>query len=150
MKIALKYGLMITACFVAWLLIAHWLVPDPQSPLHSVGAGSFVNIVEILAILFGIKARQKADGGELAFKDGIKTGVAIAAVYGVSASLFFVVELMVLGPKWLATEPGAGSKPIWQMALGAFVGLGVFAVLFGLIYATIISFIFAKRTRTSA
>lgn len=147
MKIALKYGLLITVCFAAWVVIAHWLVPNPQSLLHSVGAGSFVNIVQILAIFFGIKARQQADGGELGFKDGIKTGVGIAAVYGLTASLFFVVEIMVLGPKWLVSEPDAATKPLWRVAFGAFLGLGVLAVLFGLIYSTIISFVLARRTR---
>ena len=147
MKIALKYGLLITVCFVAWVVIAHWLVPNPQSLLHSVGAGSFVNIVQILAIFFGIKARRDEDGGDLRFKDGIKTGVGVAVVYGLSASLFFVVEIIVLGPKWLASEPDAATKPLWRVALGAFLGLGVFAVLFGLIYSTIISFVLANRTR---
>ena len=147
MKIALKYGLLFTVSFVSWVVIAHWLVPDPQSLLHSVGAGSFVNIVQILAILFGIRARRQADRGELRFKDGIKTGVGIAVVYGFSASLFFVVEIMALGPKWLASEPGAETKPLWRVALGAFLGLGGGAVLFGLIYSTIISFALAKRIR---
>ena len=147
MNIALKHGLVMTGCFIAWVVVAHWLVPNPQSLVHSAGAGSFVNIVEILAIFFGIKARRKADGGELKFKEGIKTGVGIAIVYGVSASLFFVVVLMVRGSKWLATEPGAETKPLWQVALGAFLGLGVGAVLFGLIYSTIISFVLARRGR---
>ena len=148
MKIALKYGLLITVCFIAWVVIAHWLVPNPQSLLHSVGVGSFVNIVQILAIFFGIKARREEDGGDLRFKDGIKTGVGIAVVYGFSASLFFVVEIMAFGPKWLASEPGAETKPLSRVALGAFLGLGVGAVLFGLIYSTIISFVLAKRIRS--
>jgi Protein of unknown function (DUF4199) len=146
-KIALKYGLIITVCFIAWVVTAHWLVPNPQSLVHSAGAGSFVNIVQILSTFFGIRARRQADGGELRFKGGIKTGVGIAVVYGLSMSLFFVIELIVIGPKWLPSEPGAGTKPLWQNALGAFLGLGGFAVLFGLVYSTIISFILAKRSR---
>lgn len=147
MKIALKYGLIITVCFIAWVVIAHWLVPNPQSLIHSAGAGAFVNVLHIIALVLGIRARRAADGGELKFKDGIKTGVGIAAVYAVSASLFFVVEIMAIGPKWLAGEPGAETKPLWQVALGAFLGLGVFSVVLGLIYSTIISFVLAKRTR---
>lgn len=87
-------------------------------------------------------------GGQLVFKDGIKTGVAIGAVYGFSASLFFVVELAVLGPKWLMSDPDAANLPVWRAALGAFLGLGLFAVLLGLIYGTIISFVLAKRRST--
>lgn len=147
MKIALKYGLLISVCFIAWVVTAHWLAPNPQSLIHTAGAGSFVNIVQILAIFFGIRARRREENGDLQFKDGIKTGVAIAAVYALSASLFFVVEIMMIGPKWLASEPDAGTKPLWRVALGAFLGLGLFAVLFGLIYSTIISFVLAKRSR---
>jgi hypothetical protein len=148
LKIAVKYGLIIAVCFIAWVITAHWLVPNPQSPIHSVGVASFVNIVEILAIFLGIRERKKNAGGQLVFKDGIKTGVAIGAVYGFSASLFFVVELAVLGPKWLMSDPDAANLPVWRSALGAFLGLGLFAVLLGLIYGTIISFVLAKRRST--
>lgn len=147
MKIALTYGLLITVCFIAWVVIAHLLVPNPQSLVHSVGAGTFVNIIEILAIFLGIKAKRKANAGELKFKEGLKTGVAIAVVYGVSACLFFLVEILLIGPKVLAGEPGAETRPIWQAALGAFLGLFLGAVLLGLLYSTIISFLFAVRRK---
>lgn len=145
MKIPLKYGLLITACFIVWVVLAHLLVPDPRSLVHSAGAGTFVNIVEIVFIALGIRVRKTADGGQLSFKQGLKTGVGIAAVYGLSACLFFVVTLLVLGTKMLAVEPGAEVKPIWQVALGAFAGLFLGAVLLGLIYSAIISFILASR-----
>src|SRR5436189_3573298 len=77
LKIALKYGLLTTACFIVWVVIAHWLVPDPRSTVHSAGAGVFVNIVEIIAIALGIRERKNAYAGQLSFKDGLKTGVAI-------------------------------------------------------------------------
>lgn len=147
MKIAFKYGLLITVCFIVWVVLAHLLVPDPRSLVHTVGAGSFVNIVEIVAIVLGIRAQKNANGGELPFKEGLKTGVSIAAVYGASASLFFIVELSVLGRGMLAVEPGAETKPLWQVALGAFLGLFVGAVLFGLLYSTIISAMLASRRR---
>ena len=147
MKVALTYGLLITVCFIAWVVIAHLLVPNPQSLVHSVGAGTFVNIIEILAIFLGIKAKRKAHAGELKFKEGLKTGVAIAVVYGVSACLFFLVEILLIGPKVLAGEPGAQTRPIWQAALGAFLGLFLGAVLLGLLYSTIISFVFAVQRK---
>ena len=148
MKIPLKYGLMITGCFIVWVVIAHALVSNPRSLVHSVGAGSFVNIIEILAIFLGIRAQQKANAGELSFKEGLKTGVGIAFVYGLSACLFFLVEILLLGPKMLAGEPGAEARPVWQAALMAFVGLFAGALLMGLLYSTIISFVFAARRRS--
>jgi hypothetical protein len=145
LKIALKYGLLTTGCFIVWVVLAHLLVPDLRSPVHDVGTAAFANIVEITAIALGIRARKSANAGVLSFKDGLKTGVGIAAVYGFSACLFFVVQILVFGPAMLAVEPGAETKPIWQVVLGAFLGLGLGAVLFGLIYSTVISAILATR-----
>src|SRR5882672_6102851 len=69
LRIAVKYGLVITVCFISWVVIAHRLVPDPQSLIHSAGAGTFVNLVQILAIVFAIKSRREESGGALNFKD---------------------------------------------------------------------------------
>ncbi|HEV7396509.1 MAG TPA: DUF4199 family protein [Pyrinomonadaceae bacterium] len=145
MKIALKYGLLITACFIVWVVVAHRLFPDPHSMAHSVGASVFVNLVQIAAIVLGMRARKNKNGGYLLFKDGLKTGVSISAVYAVSASLFFVVALMFFGSALMAVEPGADIKPLWQVALWAFLGLGLGAVLFGLIYSAVASFVLASR-----
>jgi len=147
LKIAIKYGVVIAVCFVAWVAIAHWLVPDPRSAVHSGGAATFVNIVQIISILLGIRERKANDGGLLRFKDGLKTGVAISAVYAVLACLAILVALKVLGPGMLAVEPGADLLPMWQVALKAFLGLGGGAVLFGLLYSAVISFFLASRNR---
>jgi hypothetical protein len=144
-KIALKYGLLITLCFIAWFVIAHWLVPDPMSLVHRAGSGAFVNLVQIVAIWFGMKAQRTAHAGALNFKDGIKTGVAISFVYALSSCLFFVFELWLIGPKYMASEPIAPEQSLWKAALPAFLGLFVLSVLFGLIYSTIISFVLVRR-----
>ena len=145
MRIALKYGLLITLGVIAWIVIAHWLVPNPQSAVHSLGALIFFNLVEIVGIYCGINARRNASAGELSFKDGIKTGVAIAFVYAVSSCLFFLIEILVVGTKMLKGEQGAVVKPTWQVAVGAFAGLFIFAIFLGLIYSTVISFFLVRR-----
>ena len=145
MRIALKYGLLITLGVIAWTVIAHWLVPNPQSVVHSLGALIFFNFVEIVGIYCGINASRNASAGELSFKDGIKSGVAVAFVYAVSSCLFFLIEILVVGTKMLKGEQGAVVKPMWQVAVGAFAGLFIFAIFLGLIYSTVISFFFAKR-----
>jgi Protein of unknown function (DUF4199) len=145
MKIALKYGLLITLGAIAWVIVAHLLVPDPRSPVHSLGAGTFFNILHITGIYFAIRSLRNEAGSELAFKKGVKTGMATAFVYALSFCLFFVIALFVVGPKLMASEPGAGNMPLWRIALGAFVGLFLGSLLFGLIYSTLISFFFARR-----
>jgi hypothetical protein len=57
----------------------------------------------------------------------------------------FVVVLMVVGTKWMASEPGAQQLPMTAVALQAFAGLLIGAILFGLIYSTVIAFALAKR-----
>lgn len=147
MKIALKYGLLITAGVVAWVIVAHWLVPNPQSKVHSLGAGVFFNLLEIVAIYLGISERKRTAGGSLKFKEALKSGVSIAFVYGISACLFFLIELLIIGPRLMQGEVSASNRPLWQVVLGAFAGLLLGAVVFGLIYSTIISFVLASRIK---
>jgi len=150
MKIALKYGLMITFGAIAWLVIAHLLVPDPRSPVHSLGAGIFFNLLHIIGVYLAIRTLRNEAGGELLFKEGMKTGIATAFVYALSFCLFFVIALFAVGTKLMASEPGAENMPLWRVALGAFVGLFFGSLLFGLIYSALISFFFAKRRGITA
>ena len=149
MKIALKYGLLITLGVIAWVVVAHLLVPDPTSKVHSFGAGIFFNLLEIAGIYLGINAKERESGGPPTFKEALKTGVSIAFVYALSAALFFLGLLLFLGPKMMAAEPGARTQPLWQVAAAAFLGLFVGSLLFGLVYSTVISFILAKRQSSS-
>jgi hypothetical protein len=96
-------------------------------------------------IYLGLKALEHEKGDRPDFKEGLKTGVAISFVYGLTASLFFVAVLAFVGTKWLASEPGAANAPLSRIILGAFLGLFLGALLFGLIYSTVLSFFLAKR-----
>src|SRR5690349_14176383 len=104
MKIALRYGLMITAGIIAWTLIAHALVPDPRSAIHTLGAFTFFNLLHFACLFLGIKALEREQGQKPTFKDGVKQGVLISVVYAVTASLFFAITLLVIGTKWMAAE----------------------------------------------
>jgi hypothetical protein len=145
MRIALKYGLLITLGAIAWVVVAHQLVPDPRSQVHNLGAGIFFNLLEIAGIYFAIKTNKDESGCDLSFKEGIKTGVSTAFVYAISSSLFFLVAIYAVGPRLMASEPGAENLSLWKVALGAFIGLFFGSVIFGLIYSALISFFLAKR-----
>ena len=144
MRIPLKYGLIITLGGIAWVVITHLLITDPTSPVHRFGAGIFLNLLEIAGIYLAI-ASLRNSGDEFSFKAGIKTGVATAFVYAISFCVFFVVALLVVGSKLLAGEPGAQNIEPWQAASGAFVGLFFGAMIFGLIYSTLISFFLVRH-----
>ena len=148
MKIALKYGLLITVCIIVWTLTAHWAVPNPESNIHKLGAAIFFNVVEIIGIFLGIKARKESTARALTFKQGVKTGVSIAFVYALSACLFFLVMIFRSGTAMMGGEPGIQQRPVWQMLLGAFLGLFTFAILLGLVYSLVISLIQTAGRKT--
>ncbi len=146
MKIAIKYGLLITLVVVIWVLITHFLFSiSPESKINILGPILF-NLASIVAIYLGIKAKQ--GGKALSFKEGIKTGVSISLVYALSASIFFLILFLLVGPSLMANEPMDQNFPPWQRALGAFAGLFFGALILGLVYSTIISFLLVRRART--
>ena len=146
MKIPLKYGLLIAILAIAWVLIAHNVISNPASIVHQLGTPIIFNVLQFALIYLGIKALEREKGDRPTFKEGLKTGVGIAAVYGFTLSLFFVVVLLVMGPKVMAVEPGAASGNLSRAQIAqAFVGLFLLALIFGLIYSTVISFFVAKR-----
>jgi hypothetical protein len=145
MKLALRYGLIITVGLIAWTIVVHWLVPDPQSAVHSLGAFTFFNLLHFGAIFLSIRALEREKTSKPTFKEGLKQGVAISFVYAVTASLFFVGVLLVIGPKWMAGEAPTPDVPMWVVGVKAFAGLTIFTMILGLIYSALISFFLAKR-----
>jgi len=149
MKLALRYGLLIAAGVMAWSIIAHLVVRDPTSNVHGIGAPLFFNVLQFVGIYLGISALGRVLGERPTFKQGLKMGVWISFVYALTVALFFLFVIIVIGPKWLAGEPGAERLPMSTVALQAFIGLFGGSMLFGLIYSTIISFALARRLPTT-
>jgi uncharacterized protein DUF4199 len=147
MKISLKYGLLITAVVVAWVLIVRFLMGVGADSKANVIAPILFNLAAIVAIYLGMTARKKELRGELSFKEGVKTGMMISLVYATSACLFFMIEFIVAGPKLLLSDAGPQAGPIWQVVAIAYSGLFFGSILFGLIYSTIISFFIARRNQ---
>jgi len=145
MKIALKYGVAVTLVVVAWIVIVRHLMGVGADAKANVIAPILFNVAQILAIFLGMIRRKNDAGGELSFKEGMKTGVAISFVYAASACLVFVIEYLIFGPKLLLAEAGASDRPLWQTAAMAFTGLFLGSLIFGVIYSTVISFFLARR-----
>ena len=145
MKVAIKYGLLITSVVVVWVLVTHFVFQiPPDSAVNAIGPVLF-NLAHLVAIYLGIKTRQ--GGGGMSFKEGIKTGVSISFVYALTACIFFLILLLTVGPTVMANEPMARNSPIWQQALGAFAGLFFGSLILGLIYSTVISFLLVRQAR---
>ena len=146
MKIPLKYGLMTAVAAMAWVLIAHNVFTNPASLVNQLGTPIIFAVLQFALIYLGIKAVEREKGDRLPFKEGLKTGVGISAVYALALSLFFVVVLLVVGTKFMAMEADEGSGTVTRAQIAqAFAGLFFLALIFGLIYSTVISFFLAKR-----
>ena len=144
MKIALKYGLAVTVVVILWVLARHWLDIGPGSSANLLAPVLF-NLAQILAIFFGTIRRKEELNGNLSFKQGLKTGLAISLVYGLSACLVFVIDYSIAGPKLLMNEAGASNRPLPQTAAMAYALLFIGSLIMGLIYSTVVSFFLAKR-----
>ena len=141
---------MITLGVIAWVVTTRAFIANPQSIVHTLGGPIFFNVLQFAMIYLGLKALEHEKRDAPTFKEGLKTGVAISFVYGLTASLFFVAVLALVGTKWLASEPGVGSAPMSRIVLSAFLGLFLGALLFGLVYSTVLSFFVAKRRSDEA
>jgi len=147
-KIALKYGLSITAVVVVWIVVVRlWMGVGADSKANVIAPILF-NVAAIVAIFLGIIRRKNETDDQLSFKEGLKTGVGISFVYAASSCLFFAIEYLVAGPKLLLSEAGPQNRPLWQVAAFAYTGLFLGSLIFGLIYSTIISFFLAKRQQS--
>ena len=112
MKLAIRYGMPITVGVMLWTIIAHSLVPNPQSIVHSFGAFTFFNILQFTCIFLGLKALEREQRSKPTFKTCLKQGVSISFVYAVTSALFFVGVLLIIGTKWMGAEVGIG-VPKW-------------------------------------
>lgn len=145
MKIPLKYGLLTALGLIAWVLVTHALIANPQSLVMTLGAPIFFNVLHFVMIFLGLKALEREKGEKPLFKEAVKTGVSIAFVFAVTATLFFACVVLVLGTRWMGAEPGAATMPASAVMVQAFAGLFLGTMIFGLIYSTVISFFIAKR-----
>jgi len=145
MKIPIKYGLLTALGLIAWVLVTHLLISNPNSPVHRFGGPVFFNVLHFVMIFLGIKAYERERGQKLFFKEALKTGVSIAVVFALTATVFFICVVLAIGTRWMGGEPGAGTMPTWILIVQAFAGIFLGTIIFGLIYSTVISAFVARR-----
>ena len=145
LSIPIKYGLLITLGVMAWVLISHQVVTNTQSLVHTLIGPIFFNLLQFTMIYLGLKEKEREYGDKQDFKKNLKTGVAISFVYGLTAALFFVGVVAVVGTRWMPSQPGTIARPTTVVLAQAFAGLFIGSLVLGLIYSTVISFFLAKR-----
>ena len=123
-KLAIKYGMIIAIGVMAWVIVTHVLVPNLNSPIHSIGTVTFFNVLQFVSIFLGLKELERIRKTKVSFKEGIKTGVAISLVYAIAASLFFSGALLLIGPQFMTGDQmAAPQSPMWKVASALVISL---------------------------
>jgi hypothetical protein len=136
MKLALKYGIAVTLVIAIWVALKHFVLhlEGPSAQLTDVAV---FNLTAIFGLGLGINEKRRANGNQLTFLQGLATGVSIAITYAILTSLYFVLLLMLVGPKLMQQE-GETSM------VKAFLGVSISLALFGAIFSALISLVLRK------
>ena len=153
MRLALKYGGIIATGVAIWVLADHFLVhiTRPASRFAFL-TPLFFNLLQLAVIFIGIRAWRRQNHGRLTLRQGIWRGLTISLAYAVLASGFFIAFYLTVGRKALENEPTAlaDDRPGAYVLLGAFAGLFLGAIIGGLIYSTVISYMLKVTPQSGA
>ena len=150
MKTNIKYGAIIAAGVVVWVLADHYLVHISRGSKTGVLTPAFFNLLHLIVLFAGIRALRQANQGQLSVGQGIGAGLGISLTYGVLACIFFLSFYLLAGPKILESEPAANARPEKYVLLAAFAGLFLGAMIGGLIYSAVISFALSRSSSAGA
>ena len=137
MKLAFKYGVMVTVAIAVWVAFKHFVLrlTGPSAQL----ADMFVfNFAAIAGLTLGIRERRVANGGTLTFLQGLKTGISIAVTYAILTSIYFAVLLLVVGPRLMEQE---GETSVVK----AFLGVSIAFAVMGTIFSALIALVLRKN-----
>ena len=102
MKLALKYGLMITAGWIVWTMLEFLLGFHNERIAVGMVTGWFSVAVPAIVLYYGIKEkRDKHLNGNLTLTDGILTGLSISLVMAISFTTFFLIYNNFINPAWI-------------------------------------------------
>jgi hypothetical protein len=138
MKLALKYGILVTMIIAAWVALKHFALHLESQSAQFADVAIF-NLAAITGLALGISEKRKINGGTLTFGDGLLTGIKIAIIYAILTSVYFAILLGTVGPKIMQQE-GETSM------VKAFLGVSVGFTLFGTVFSAIIALVLRKSS----
>src|SRR2546426_3470650 len=103
MKIALKYGIVVTLVIAAWVALKHFVLQFESQPAQIADVVIF-NLAAITGLALGIREKRRMNGGTLTYGDGLFTGIKIALTYAILTSAYFAILLATVGPKLMQQE----------------------------------------------
>jgi hypothetical protein len=136
-KLALKYGILVTLVIAAWVALKHFVLHLESQPAQVADVVIF-NLAAISGLTLGIREKRMTNGGTLTFGDGLITGIKIAVTYAILTSVYFALLLTTVGPKLMQQE---GETSVVK----AFLGVSIGFALFGTFFSAIIALILRKR-----
>jgi len=134
MKLALKYGILVTLVIAAWVAIKHFVLHFESQPAQLADLLIF-NLTAIAGLTLGIREKRTINGGTLTFGDGLVTGIKIAVTYAILTSAYFAVLLATVGPKMMQQE---GETSVVKAFLGVSIGFALFGAVFSAIIALVL------------
>ena len=137
MKLAPKYGILVTLVIAAWVALKHFVLHLESQPAQFADVAIF-NLTAITGLALGIRDKRTANGGTLTYGDGLITGIKIAVTYAILTSAYFALLLAIVGPKLLQQE---GETSVAK----AFLGISIGFALFGTVFSAIIALVLRKR-----
>ena len=136
-KLALKYGFVVTVVIAAWVALKHFVLHLESQPAQVADVLIF-NVAAIAGLVLGIREKRRMNGGTLTYGDGLITGIKIAVTYAILTSIYFAVLLATVGPKMMQQE---GETSVVK----AFFGVSIGFALFGTVFSAIIALVLRKR-----
>ena len=134
MKIALKYGIVVTIVIAAWVALKNFVLHF-EGPVAQAADMVIFNLATIIGLALGIREKRVANGGTLTFFDGWKTGVLIAITYALLICLFFGILIAVVGPQIMQQ---AGHTNYFTAFAGLAIGLAVLGAVFSAVIALVL------------
>src|SRR5947207_13702860 len=137
MKLALKYGILVTFVIAAWVALKHFVLHLESRPAQFADVVIF-NLTAITGLTLGIREKRTINGRTLTFGDGLFTGIKIAFTYAILTSAYFALLLATVGPKMMQQE---GETSVVK----AFFGVSIMFAIFGSVFSVLIALILRKR-----
>ncbi len=137
-----KYGLVMAGVTIICLLLME-ITGQNESFDKSPIATFFIFIAPLIVWFFGIRAKKKKLKNKLTFKKGLAEGFRISLAYAIISPFIFLIYYLVINPDiltYVGQTYGLQTTSKVLIVLVDMIAQFIGAIVFGTIYAAIISF----------
>lgn len=169
-RIAVKWGVLLTAALVVWTLVVHALGIYTVRLQYADGVDRVVLVIPGIVLTLAMLDQRRAQGGRLGLRRGLAVGTLVAAISAPLTTSFMIFYHSVINPEWLQrliayksqALPAAGvasdevdrliaqlqqSGTVGHQVTGGLLGTFVMGVILSLVLATVITAGDARRRR---